>query len=280
MKFTKMHGIGNDFVVVDGREDDADWPGLAVKLCDRHFGIGADGLLVVVPSERAAIRMRMFNPDGSEAEMCGNGIRAFSKWVAEAGAAPLDGHSLAVETKAGIRNCTVFEEDGLVRRVRVSMGRPILEANRIPVAVESPAPVKDLSLDLPSGQIRVSCVSMGNPHAIQFIDSDPFAYPMAEIGPTVERHPLFPKGVNFHTVRVIDRSHIEVRTWERGAGLTLACGTGFCASMVAGRLHGLLDDSAEVRGPGGSVRVEWDGAGEVYMTGPAERVFVGELTNN
>jgi diaminopimelate epimerase len=278
--FTKMHGTGNDFVVVDGRSVDEDWSRLAAEVCDRHFGIGSDGLLVVLPSEVAQVRMRMFNPDGSEAEMCGNGIRVFTKWVAESGAATLQGDTLRVETKAGIRDCRAFFEGPLVRQVRVAMGTPIVDPTAIPVAVEARPPVKDLRLDLPSGEIRVTCVSMGNPHAVQFIAANPFEYPMAEVGPTVERHPLFPKGTNFHAIRVIDRGLIEVRTWERGAGLTLACGTGVCASAVAARLHGLADDAVRVRVPGGELRVEWDGEGEVYMTGPAQRVYTGELTNN
>ncbi len=275
-----MHGAGNDFVVVDGRTEQHDWAHLAVELCDRHFGVGADGLLIVSPSSRAQVAMRMFNPDGSEAEMCGNGIRAFAKWVVEDGAiAPVD-DVLAVETKAGVRECRVLRESGLVRRVRVSMGRPLFEATEIGVAVESPAPIKDVPLVLPAGEIKVTCVSMGNPHAVQFIESDPAEYPLESIGPRVEHHPIFPNRVNFHVVRVLDRATLEMRTWERGAGLTLACGTGICAAVVAASIHGLVDGSVDVRAPGGTVHVDWDGRGEVLMTGPASRVFTGETTNN
>ncbi len=278
-EFTKMHGAGNDYVVVDGRGRDEDWARFARDVCDRHYGVGSDGLLVVAPSAVAQIRMRMFNPDGSEAEMCGNGIRCFTKWVVEDGSVPVNDETIVVETGAGIRTCRVTSrsDEGKVQQVRVDMGKPILAPQAIGVAVEAPAPILDLPLDLPSGRIEVTCVSMGNPHASLFIDTSPFEYPIGTVGPTVEKHPIFPRGTNFHAVRVVDREHLEVSTWERGAGITLACGTGVCASAVAARLHGLVGDRVDVRVPGGTLSVEWDGVGEVFMTGPVERTFTGRL---
>lgn len=276
MKFTKMHGTGNDFAVVDARSVERDWPKLAVALCDRHFGVGADGLLLVLPSDAADLRMRIYNPDGSEAEMCGNGIRCFVKYAVERVlAAPRDG-AVTLETLAGVLTAEAQSTDGQVESVRVAMGRPRFAPQEIPVAVEAAAPLTDLALEVDGETFAVTCLSMGNPHAVHFRSQPVPEFPLERIGPKVERHPLFPRRVNFEVARVLDREHIEARVWERGAGATLACGSGAAAVMVAARLHELVDERAEVRLPGGPLALEWDGEGDVSLTGPAVEVFEGE----
>ncbi|MCL4535113.1 MAG: diaminopimelate epimerase [Bacteroidetes bacterium] len=276
MEFFKMHGAGNDFVLLDARDAGArerDWPALARAMCDRHFGVGSDGLLLVLPSTRADYRMRMFNPDGSEAEMCGNGIRCFAKYLYDRGIhASLD---LRAETLAGIRQLRIVAENGRARRVQVGMGAPILRPADIPVVAES-TPVIDLPLSVDGADLQVTCVSMGNPHAVAFISDDPDTFPLNRIGPLVERHPLFPRRVNFEIVQVRSPREAKARVWERGAGLTLACGTGACAVAVAARLKGLTEPCLRLELPGGRLELAWDGAGEVLMTGPAETVFRGE----
>jgi len=275
MQFTKMHGTGNDFVMVDARALDADWETLARAICDRHFGVGSDGLIVALPAPEADLRMRMFNPDGSEAEMCGNGIRCLAKYAVERGiATPTDG-AIAVDTLAGRLRCQVFGANGTVERVRVSMGRPRLAPDEIPVLAESSGPLLDLPVRVEGGDFRVTCVSMGNPHAVHFTDEPVGAIDLEHVGPRVEHHPAFPRRVNFEVANVLGRDRLRMRVWERGAGLTLACGTGACATAVAARLRGLVDDVVDVELPGGTVRIEWDGAGEVYLSGPAETVFEG-----
>jgi len=267
MEFLKMQGAGNDFVLIDGRDGpQADWPELARRMCDRHLGIGADGLLLVRPSEAADARMLMWNPDGSESEMCGNGIRCFARYL-------LDGHargrgSLRVETGAGVLTVTAR---GSSEWLQASLGRPILNGRDIPVAADA-NPVLDLAL--PELGVTVTCVSMGNPHAVQFVE-DAQAVDLTGLGPRVEHHRLFPERVNFHVCQVVSRERLMVRSWERGAGLTLACGTGAGACCVAARLKGLTGDVVRVQLPGGELELAWDGAGEVLMTGPAEYVFAG-----
>ncbi len=263
------------FVLLEARDDEEDWPRLAQAMCDRHFGVGADGLILVLPSSRADVRMRMFNPDGSEAEMCGNGIRCLAKFAAERGiATPRDG-VLLVDTLAGLLRCEVSGTDGHVERVRASMGRPRLAPNEIPVLAESSGPLLDLPIHVEGGDFRVTCVSMGNPHAVHFQDEPVAAVDLEHIGPRVEHHPAFPRRVNFEIVNVLGRDRLRMRVWERGAGITLACGTGACATAVAARLRGLVDDVVEVELPGGTVRIEWDGTGDVFLSGPAEDVFEG-----
>lgn len=279
MKFVKMHGTGNDFVVVNGRGLDADWPALAVAMNDRHFGIGGDGLIVALPSQTADLRMRMFNPDGSEAEMCGNGLRCLAKYAIERGlATPRDG-TIRVETLAGVLTCRVWhDERGKVERVRLGMGQPRLDPREIPVLAEQAPPVTGLPIAVDGHELAVTCVSMGNPHAVWFAphDFDLASYPLHVVGPLVEHHPLFPRRVNFEVAVVERPKRIRVRVWERGAGLTLACGTGACAVAVAARLNGLIGDAADIVLPGGTLHIEWDGAGEVFLTGPAVEVFTGD----
>ncbi len=282
--FSKMHGCGNDFVLVDGRNRDFDWPSLAVDMCDRHFGVGADGVLVAAPSDVAAIRMRMFNPDGSEAEMCGNGIRCFAKYVVECGVMPPE--SFRVETGAGALTVEPFMEAGRVTGARIGMGQPVVAPELVPVNLDggngaaAPAggPVLNYPVAVNGRTLPMTFVSLGNPHAVTFLDEPVEDFPLAEIGPQVERHPLFPKRTNFEIVSVVDPSRIKVRVWERGAGLTLACGTGACAAAAAARLQGLTGNVAQVELPGGALNIEWDGRGEMFMSGPAEEVFRGEWT--
>ncbi|HUZ77021.1 MAG TPA: diaminopimelate epimerase [Chloroflexota bacterium] len=262
----KMHGAGNDFVLVDGREGrQANWAELARQLCDRHFGIGADGLLLRLPSASADARMEVWNPDGTRAEMCGNGVRCFARWVLDQ--EPAARAELSVETGAGILR--VAAEDG--GALRASMGTPHLAGPDIPVHSDR-NPVLDLAL--PGLDFAVTCVSMGNPHAVRFVD-DVYDVDLAALGPLVEHHPLFPHRTNFHLCQVLSRGALKVRHWERGAGLTLACGTGAAATAVAARLHGLIDDEVALNVPGGQLRVSWNGAGEVYLAGPADYVFAG-----
>jgi diaminopimelate epimerase len=281
-----MHGAGNDFVMVDARDmADRDWPKLAEQMCDRHFGIGADGLILVLPSSAADLRMRMFNPDGSEAEMCGNGIRCFTKLALEEHMAPAGAKAFSAETGAGILQLQPVWSADAVSAVRVNMGPPIFEPERIPVAMKNGEATSDARgrvwmerhrIEAGGRGFDVACVSMGNPHAIWFIDSDPAEIPLESLGPAVEHHPFFPKRVNFHVAQVIDRTHIRMRTWERGAGLTLACGTGACATAVAAYASGRTDAQVEMALPGGRLTIEWPGDGDVFMTGPAATAYSGE----
>ena len=288
MQFTKMHGTGNDFVLVDGREfSDQDWSQVAERVCDRHFGIGADGLIMLQPSDVADLRMRMWNPDGSEAEMCGNGIRCFTKLALEDGIVTRSREEFTAETGAGILTLRPRWEDGHITSVQVDMGAPILEPEMVPVAVTAGQLEPDANglrwahnyaIEVEGRRLDVSCVSMGNPHAIHFIDQLPKEFPLEHLGPLVEHHSFFPRRVNFHAVQVLDRSHLRMRTWERGAGLTLACGTGACATAVAAHLLGYTDDTVEIEVPGGMLTIHWPGQGPVLMTGPAESVFSGQWT--
>jgi diaminopimelate epimerase len=287
MSFYKMHGIGNDFVLIDCFEDTSggavllerrDWPSLARKMCDRHFGVGADGILLVTEPDResaelADYRMIMYNPDGSEAEMCGNGIRCFARYVYERSATPRS--TLRVQTGAGILSLKVHTTSGEFSGVTVDMGRPRLEASEIPVRAAA-SPVIGLPLVVNGRELFLTCVSMGNPHAVAFVEEDVRSYPLAEIGPKVEHDSHFPRRVNFEICRVLSRTELEVRVWERGAGLTLACGTGAAAASVAARLNGFVDDRVLLHLPGGTLELEWDGTGGVHMTGPAHMVFRGE----
>jgi len=276
MRFTKLHGSGNDFIIVDARGGERDWSKLAVAICDRHLGAGADGLLTVLPSSTAQLRMGLYNADGSEAELSGNGMRCFVKYAVERGlAAPRDG-ALTIETLAGPITAQATIEDGRVTSVRVDMGAPRFGPQEIPVAIEAQAPLLDVPLDVDGARLSVACVSMGNPHAVLFQDEPVDRYPLATIGPQVEHHAVFPARVNFEVARVLARDRIEVRTWERGVGETLACGTGACAVAVAARLRGLVDGRVQLAERGGTLLLEWDGAGPVYLSGPAVEVYEGE----
>jgi diaminopimelate epimerase len=277
VKFSKYHGAGNDFILVDGDGLDRDWSGLAQAICERNLGAGADGLIVALPSVNDAhVRMRLFNSDGSEAEMSGNGVRCFAKYVAEAGLAQPDGDDLRVDTGAGEIVVKLERRGGEVSGATVDMGPPRFEPKQIPVAVERTPPVLDLPVPVDGRDYAVSCVSMGNPHAVHFVESAVAGFPLRDVGPNVEHHELFPARVNFEIAQVIDRSHIVSRTWERGVGETQACGTGAAAIMVSARLHGWVDDVVEVNEPGGVLTLRWNGSGNVFLTGPAAFVYSGD----
>jgi len=274
MDFTKLHGTGNDFVLVDARNLDRNWASLAVNMCRRHYGIGADGLLLVLPSQVASLRLRMFNPDGSEAEACGNGFRCFARYVTDAGL--VDKAEFSVETMAGTRTVQIQPE----RVVRVSMGNPVFDPSAIPVKAQQPdkcstPPLMSYSITAGGNIFTVSCVSMGNPHAVCFLDQPVSGFPLTEIGPIVEHLPIFPNRTNFEVANIISRNKINARTWERGAGETLCCGSGACATGVAAIIKGYCDNSVDIAVPGGTVNVAWDTKEEVFLSGPAEPVFTG-----
>jgi diaminopimelate epimerase len=276
MRFVKMQGTGNDFVLLEAHGDEQDWPRLAQAMCDRHFGVGADGIILVLPSSRADVRMRMFNPDGSEAEMCGNGLRCIVKYAVEGGLArPREGR-IDVETPAGVLAAQTFGDGRTVERVRVSMGVPRFAPAEVPVLVEAQPPILALPLEVAGHELRLTCLSIGNPHAVHFLDGPVAAFPLEEVGPLVEHHALFPQRVNFEVAQVLAGDRIEARVWERGAGPTLACGSGASATAVAARMSDLVENTVDITLPGGTLAIEWDGRGEVYLTGPAEQVFAGE----
>jgi diaminopimelate epimerase len=273
--FSKLHGTGNDFVLIDARRIDADWSSLAKKMCDRHFGIGADGLILAAPSSRAPVRMRIFNADGSEAEMSGNGMRCLVKFAVENDIVTEPGDTFDVETGAGVLSVTVTRDSGRVTKVRESMGAPRLDPTQIPVNIDAPPPITNFEFKVADQLLAITPVSMGNPHAVFFQQAPVADYALDHVGPLVEHHELFPNRTNFEVVRVLDRTHAEMRVWERGVGETLSCGSGASAVMVAGRLLDLVDASLQLRVPGGVLNLEWDGEGEVILTGPVEEVFRG-----
>ena len=273
LEFTKMHGAGNDFVVLDGVSGELPpIEPLARRLCDRHFGVGADQLLVVRPSRQADFRMEIWNADGGQVEMCANGIRALYKYVRDAGLTDAD--EIAVETLSGVVRPRWDGPD----RVRVEMGPPILEPEKIPTTLGGGrGPVLDAPLEVDGATLRVSSVSMGNPHAVIFVD-DPEATPVERWGPRVECHPAFPNRINVEFVAVVDRGRIRQRTWERGTGETLACGSGACAAAVVSILRGVADASLVVELRGGELAIAWGGgSAPVWMTGPAATVFTGRI---
>jgi diaminopimelate epimerase len=275
MRFVKLHGAGNDFLVVDARDFDRDWNNLSEAICHRYFGVGADGVLLVKKSSAAPLRMVLYNADGSEAEMSGNGLRCFVKYAVDrALIEPKDG-KLAIETGAGVLTTDVTTVSGRVTSVCVGMGKPRFAPQEIPVAIEAEPPIRDYPLQVDARTIPITCVSMGNPHADTFIDTPVNDYPLHELGPKVEHHALFPRRVNFGVARVLARDRIEARVWERGCGETLACGTGVSAVFVAAHLAGLVDQRATITQPGGDLEVQWDGKGEVFLSGPAVEVFEG-----
>jgi diaminopimelate epimerase len=276
--FTKMQGLGNDYIYVSlfgGREGlELPWPELARRWSDRHFGIGGDGLILIAPSTRAHARMRMFNADGSEGEMCGNGIRCVAKYLYDHGLCAEE--AMRIETGRGILELGLEVEGGKARRVRVDMGAPILEAQRIPTTLPGDPPV-NVRLEAEGGEYWATAVSMGNPHVVIYVP-DVGEIPLERVGPALERHAAFPRRVNVHFVQVQSPSEARMRTWERGSGITLACGTGACAVCVAGILTGRTGPRLLVHLPGGDLDLEWRGAGHsVFMTGPAEEVYSGEV---
>ena len=275
MRFIKMHGIGNDYVCVECFSQSVSDPeGLARRISDRHFGVGADGLILILPSDIADAKMRIFNADGSEAEMCGNGIRCVAKYVHDHGIS--SNNPLRIETSAGIKTISLtLNEQNKVILATVDMGEPILEPSKIPVKISQGRTI-DIPLETPKGIFKMTCVSMGNPHAVIFVDNVD-KVPLHEIGPMIENHPLFPSRVNVHFVKVLSRREVIMRTWERGSGETLACGTGASAVCVAGVLNDLTEREILAHLPGGDLQLHWSvDDNHVYMTGPAEEVFTGD----
>ena len=275
MKFTKMQGIGNDYVYVNCLQETIENPSeLAKKISDRHYGVGSDGLIMINPSDKADFEMEMYNADGSRGEMCGNGIRCVAKYVYDYGLT--DKTSISVETLAGIKYLDLTVEDGKVVLVKVDMGKPMLRPEEVPVVSEKEE-VIDEPITVDGQEYRMTCVSMGNPHAVVFIDQDVKEFPLETVGVKFENHERFPKRVNTEFVNVLDRHTAQMRVWERGSGETLACGTGACAVAVPCALNGLTEDEVTVKLLGGDLQIKWDREkNTVYMTGPAEVVFDGE----
>lgn len=280
MKFVKMHGIGNDFIVIENRPetyDSAALGNISRQLCNRNIGVGSDGLVVVIDSDSCDFRMRMMNPDGSEAQMCGNGIRVFAKYVYDYKLT--DKESISVETAAGVKYLKLTIEDGKVTFVRVDMGEPILQRSLIPMLGEDTDMVVSEPLTVCDTTLNITAVSMGNPHCVSFVD-DVDSFPLAKFGPAIENHPLFPERTNVEFIQVVNDKEIKMRVWERGANETMACGTGACASSVAGILNGKTSRILTVHLRGGDLFIEWADNNRVIMTGPAVTVYEGTVDEN
>lgn len=286
MKFTKMQGAGNDFVLVEAGNVRKDWTKTAVAACDRHYGIGADGLLLLLPSKVADFGMRIFNADGSESDVCGNGLRCMVKYFTDKQTVDAGTRQILVETRAGVRKAEVHQAAGKANGIKIGMGKPRFRAEEIPVLLETErdkiVDIKSMitcSLTVVNRELRLSLVSMGNPHAVHFYQRPVSDFPLSRVGSEVERHEAFPKRTNFEVVRVLNQKQVEARVWERGVGETLACGSGACAIAVAARLHGFIDNEVEIKLPGGVLTASWDGVGEIFLGGPAAVVFSGEWQN-
>ncbi|MGN0941746.1 MAG: diaminopimelate epimerase [Selenomonadaceae bacterium] len=285
LKFTKWQGCGNDFVLVNDMDETIkDKAALAKEICDRHYGVGADGLILMLPSKKADLCMRIFNTDGSEAEMCGNGIRCFARLAYEEGIVKSD--EFTIETGAGILVPRIVQEGGRISGVCVDMGEPHLVAKDIPVTAFAGKGDDDRIVNEPmtvgGKDFHVTCVSMGNPHCVVFLDDDGYdmsTFPIKEIGPKFEMDPHFPRKTNTEFIHVVDRSHVRMRVWERGAAVTLACGTGACATTVACVLSDKTERAVDIELDGGKLHVEWGADNHAYMTGPAVKVFEGIYEN-
>jgi len=286
MKFSKLQATGNDFILVDtltGPVEGA-WGELARAMCDRHFGIGADGLILVQDSTIADLKMRIFNSDGSEAEVSGNGLRCFARYALEKGLSgkmssrvEQGNRSLTIDTLSGLRKVKAYMSGNKVNRVEVNMGLPQFQPEHIPVKGKVDIiPILDYPLVINRKELTLALLSMGNPHAVSFLSRPIADFPLAEIGPKVERHPMFPQRTNFEVARVLSRVKIEARVWERGVGETLACGSGACAIAVAAQLLDYVEPQVDIILKGGTLTVSWDRVGEVLLTGPVEEVFTGE----
>ncbi|MGI6092807.1 MAG: diaminopimelate epimerase [Veillonellaceae bacterium] len=272
-KFSKWHGLGNDFVIVNGfTENIEDLATAAIKVCDRHFGVGADGLVLVLPSEIADFRMRILNSDGSEAEMCGNVTRCVARYVYES--AMTDKTKLTIETQAGLIRPELLFDNGILKTVRVDMGEPKLKPSQIPVLSEYDSSIVNSPLCIDNHTFYITCVSMGNPHCVTFVD-DIDTIDLPKFGPLIESNSMFPRKTNVEFVQVLDPKTLRMRVWERGAGITLACGTGACATLVAAAINGKADKAATVKLDGGDLFIEWGEDNHVYMSGPATEVFCG-----
>lgn len=275
MEFTKMEGCGNDYVYVNGFTTKLKNPNKVSEIVsDRHFGVGSDGLIIINPSEVADFKMSMYNADGSEGKMCGNGIRCVAKYVYDN--KMTDKTTITVETLSGIKTLVLNVEDGTVKTVRVDMGRPVILAKDVPVISDKKEVINE-SLILDGKEYRITCVSMGNPHAVTFVD-DTDNLEIEKIGPKFENNEIFPDRINTEFIQLIDRNTIKMRVWERGSGETLACGTGACASVVACVLNGLTEDRVTVKLTGGDLLIEYNRDEDtVYMTGPAKIAFTGNI---
>jgi diaminopimelate epimerase len=280
MKFTKMQGAGNDFVVIESKND-SDWSKLAIEMCNRHWGIGADGLMISSPSKVADFKMRIFNADGSESTVCGNGLRCLVKHYID-GNKNRNDSEITVETSIGLRTARIQYRKGKINEIQVNMGEPRIGHNGTPAKNVN----LNKELDIKSAMNRIirvnrqdlllSLVSIGNPHAVYFYNGLISDFPLADFGLKVEKHKLFPDETNFEVARIINRKQIEARVWERGVGETLACGSGACAITVASNLLGYIDNKVDVILPGGVLKVKWDIDSDIYLSGPAETVFNGE----
>lgn len=282
ISFVKMQATGNDFVLIHTHDMDQDWSELARAMCQRHFGIGSDGLLLVSSSHVADCSLHMFNPDGSEAEACGNGIRCVAKYVIDEGQVNLQHKQLAIETIAGIRRVDPLTVDGKVDQVQVRMGKPHFNPEEIPLSISHKnrgnGPITDYPISISDGELALTFISMGNPHAVCFSETSVSEFPLKKVGPSVEHHHLFPQRTNFELANVLNRREIEARVWERGVGETLSCGTGACAIAVAAQLHNYVDREVDILLPGGTLTIDWDGdgTGEVMLSGPVRTVYAGE----
>ena len=271
-----MHGAGNDYVYVDARSLNNDWSSVSIFVSNRNFGIGSDGLILAEESDVADVKMSMYNSDGSQGEMCGNGIRCLVAFALINNIVPKN-DVISVETLAGVKHVTpVYEDDRIVRCV-VSMGLPEFQASKIPVEFDSAIPIIDVPINIEGQSYDVSMVSMGNPHAIVFLETPVDDFDLTTIGPKIENHEIFPNRTNFEIVNIVDDDKLKVRVWERGSGITLACGTGACAVGVIARIKGLISDSVKIILPGGDLLVRWNGISDVYLEGPVEFVFEGEM---
>ncbi|MCK5123843.1 MAG: diaminopimelate epimerase [Dehalococcoidia bacterium] len=284
MRFSKLQATGNDFILIDGRTREGAWSNLARATCDRHFGIGADGLILVQDSTIADLKMRIFNSDGSEAEVCGNGLRCFARYAMDKGlirdrASRIEQglYSLTIDTLSGVRKAKAYMSGDKVNRIEVNMGLPQFQPEQIPVDVEVDIiPILGYPLAINGKQLSLSLLSMGNPHAVSFISQPTADVQLAKIGPKVEGHTIFPQKTNFEVARVLSRGRIEARVWERGVGETLACGSGACAIAVAAQLLDYVEPEVDIMLKGGALTVYWDRLGDVLLTGPVEEVFTGE----
>jgi diaminopimelate epimerase len=283
MDFTKMQGAANDFIVIDAHSLERDWTELAIAMCDRHLGVGADSLLLIAPSEKADFCMRTFDADGSEAETCGNGIRCIARYVLEKGMANPDTEEITIETMAAVSRVT-FEKSGKnITKFWANMGRPLFSADKIPVKTDRKkgniVDIKSMlsyKVAVDDIDLSLNLVSMGNPHAVHFISGSVSDFPLTEIGRKVENLPVFPRRTNFEVARVLDDRRLEARVWERGIGETLACGSGACAIAVASKTLGYTGSVVDIKLPGGTLNTEWNGKGEVMLGGPAATVFEGK----
>lgn len=280
--FTKMTGLGNDYIYINcmdraenniAKFDMETMQEMVCKLSDRHFGIGGDGVILIEDSNLADFKMRIFNSDGSEAEMCGNGIRCVGKYVYDKRL--IDKQEISIETMAGIKNLKLMCENGICSKVCVDMGEPVFKSEDLPTFLDKKV-TKDLKLEIDDKNFRFTLVSMGNPHAVTFVDNIQ-EIPLEKYGPVVENDSIFPNRTNVEFVEIEDKKHIKMRVWERGSGETLACGTGACACIVAGGVNGYLDNEVEVKLLGGNLNIKWDKNNHVYMTGPATTVFEGSI---